>query len=164
MSGTACSLSRSPPTITTAGWLDWLSILPLEYRERLPDGTSILCVHASPNKDGGSGIHKNMSETEIEALLLNCHDSLICVGHTHQPVRINVKGKRVINPGSVSNPVGPDVRACYAIIDFDEKGYEVEFSRVAYDQQIVIEILARIRHPARKFITQHLRGERIMDM
>jgi predicted phosphodiesterase len=145
--------------LTVSGWLGWLSHLPLEFRQRLPGGTTALCVHASPKRDGGSGIQKNMNLAEIEALLSDCQDDLICVGHTHQPFSMRVKDKRIINPGSVSNPVGPDVRACYAIIEADQNGYEVEFSRVAYNQQIVIETLERIKHPARRFITQHLRGK-----
>jgi len=77
---------------------------------------------------------------------------------------MRVKGKRIINPGSVSNPVGPDIRACYAILAADENGVEMEFFRVAYDHQKVIEILARINHPARRYITRHLRGENLVDL
>ena len=147
--------------VTTAGWLDWLARLPLEFREQLPDGTRVLCVHSSPNKDDGSGIHQSMSEEELVPLLSNCREKLICVGHTHQPFSIYVNGQHIINPGSVSNPVGKDVRACYAIIEADEDGYKVEFLRVEYNQQSVIELLEGIRHPGRKFIIQHLRGERM---
>jgi len=150
--------------VTTAGWLDWLSNLPLEFSTRLPDETRVLCVHASPNQDSGSGIHQNLHEAEIEALISDYQEGLICVGHTHRPFSMRINDKRIINPGSVSNPVGPDVRTCYAILTADENGYEVEFFRVAYDHQKVIEILARINHPARRFITGHLRGENLVDL
>jgi len=147
--------------ITVSGWLEWLSNLPIQFSEKLPDGTSALCVHASPNKDGGSGIHQKMSADEVAALLLDCKEDLICVGHTHQPFSIHLKGKRIVNPGSVSNHFSSDVRACYAIIDANEDGYGVEFSRVDYNCKKVIEILEKINHPAKEFIIRHLRGERI---
>src|SRR5215468_1340268 len=37
--------------LSAAGWLDWLTSLPLEVRLILPDGTSLLGVHASPGRD-----------------------------------------------------------------------------------------------------------------
>ena len=154
------AFSWAQGAVTVAGWLEWLSALPIEFREQLPDGTLVLCVHASPNRDDGSGINHNMSEHEIEALVSNCEEDLICVGHTHQPFNIYVSGKHILNPGSVSNPVGEDVRACYAMIQADKLGYEVELRRVEYNQQAVIEILERMKHPARRFIIRHLRGER----
>lgn len=149
--------------VATAGWLDWITNLPLEFRETLPDGTRALCVHASPGMDGGSGIHRKMAPVEIEPLLAGCKEDLICVGHTHQPFSIQVKGKRIINPGSVSNHVGRDVRACYALITADTSGYQIEFKRVDYDRQAVFDLLAQRKHPAKDFIIEHLQGKRIAD-
>ncbi len=145
--------------VTSAGWFEWLSSLPLELRETLPDGTRVLCVHAAPNTDGGDGIQPTSSEAEVQALLTDSEADLVCVGHTHVPFDMQVRGKRVINPGSVSNPPAADVRASYAIISAHEQGYRVEQRRVDYDQEQVIEMLLRIRHPAAEFIIKHLRGE-----
>jgi len=145
--------------ITVAGWLDWLSNLPLEYRTKLPDKTDVLCVHASPGTDDGKGIKQTMSQREIENQLRNCQERLICVGHTHRPFSIEITGKHIINPRSVGNPLGEDTRASYAIIDAKEDGYHIEHHLVDYDQREVIDILERIKHPARRFIIKHLRGE-----
>ena len=145
--------------VTAAGWLEWLSALPLELRETLPDGTRALGVHAAPGTDDGRGIRVTSSEAEIQALLADSEADLICVGHTHLPFDRQVGGKRVVNPGSVSNPPGSDVRACYAVISANQQGYQVELRRVDYDQEQVIATLQRIRHPAAKFIIKHLRGE-----
>jgi predicted phosphodiesterase len=154
------NFSWSKGAVTSAGWLAWLSRLPIEYRDKLPDGTQVLCVHASPNKDDGSGINQNMSKSKIDHLLLGAQERLICVGHTHRPFSITVNNKHIVNPGSISNPLGADVRASYAMLEASELGYKVEFLRVDYDQQAVIEILEGIRHPARRLIIKHLRGER----
>ena len=154
------NFSWSQGAVTAAGWLEWLSSLPLDMREVLPDGTQVLCVHASPGKDDGSGIHQTMSHQEIDDLLLDCPENLICVGHTHRPFSMHINGKHIINPGSISNPFGEDVRASYAMLDANSTGYTIELLRVDYDQKAVIEILENIQHPARKFISKFLRGEK----
>jgi predicted phosphodiesterase len=146
--------------ITVSGWYEWLSNLPQEMEQVLPDGTRCLGVHAAPGTDEGHGIQPSMSEHEIKALLSDCEANLICVGHTHRPFVLHIDGWCVINPGSVSNPIGcgGDIRASYAIINADEKGYQVEHRRVDYNQEEVIDALKQIRHPAADLIIRHLRG------
>lgn len=39
--------------IAATGHHDWVAGLPTEQRTRLPDGTSVLLVHASPGQDDG---------------------------------------------------------------------------------------------------------------
>lgn len=146
--------------VTAAGWLDWLVELPLELRAQLPDGTTVLGVHASPGRDSGTGLLPEMREVEMEALLLDCPDDLICVAHTHQPFSFYFRDKHIVNPGSVSNPGGTDPRASYGILTAGEDGYQFELHRVAYDHHQVIDIVKKIRHPARKLIIKHLGGER----
>lgn len=146
--------------ITSAGWLDWLAALPVEFRETLPDGSRVLAVHASPGTDDGAGFRLEMSLEEKKAQLQGCPEQLVCVGHTHQLFCLPVDNQQIVNPGSIGLPVNADVRACYALLSADEDGYQVDLRRVDYDQQAVIESLERIRHPARKFISRRLRGER----
>jgi hypothetical protein len=84
----------------------------------------------------------------------------VCVGHTHWPIDRTVAGVRVINTGSVSNPLALDLRASYALIDATKAGYRVEHRRVAYDVEAVIQAVERSRHPSGSFIISHFRGER----
>jgi putative phosphoesterase len=141
--------------VTVAGWLDWLSNLPMEYCTKLPDRTRVLCVHASPGQDAGSGVSPETRDRELETLLAGCQEDLICVGHTHRPFSRYLGNQRLINPGSLSNPIGPDRRASYAILEADKSGYEIGFHRVAYDYQAVIDILVQINHPGRRLIIEH---------
>ena len=58
----ARSFSWTRGYLSAAGWLDWLTNLPLEVRLTLPDGTRLLGVHASPGRDDGPGIQSKHSD------------------------------------------------------------------------------------------------------
>ena len=59
---------------------------------------------------------------------------VICFGHTHKPWHRTIDGVHFVNAGSVGRPKDGDPRACYAVLDVDERGFPaVEFVRVAYD-------------------------------
>src|SRR5262249_42231203 len=63
------SFSWTRGYVSAAGWLDWLTTLPLEVRLTLPDGTRVLGVHAAPGRDDGPGLHAKHSEGELEKRL-----------------------------------------------------------------------------------------------
>lgn len=147
--------------ITTAGWLDWLAALPLELHLTLPTGTRLLGVHAAPDLDDGPGLRPDLSQTEFEALVSHCDADVICVGHTHWPLDVMVGDKRIVNLGSVSNPVAPDLRASYVRLDADASGYQLQHRRVDYDHEAVITALQRQRHPGAGFITRHMLGQHL---
>jgi putative phosphoesterase len=146
--------------ITTGGWFDWLSQLPLEVSLTLPGGTMCYFVHAAPGTDDGTGIDKNMADAEISELLKGCKAELICLGHTHQQIDRKVGRWHVLNPGSISNPRPPILAASYAILEVTGNGYKIEHRTIEYDRDKVISQLEKLRHPGARFIVQHLRGER----
>lgn len=145
--------------LTCAGQIEWLAGLPQEFRRTLADGTRLLAVHASPGRDDGTGLWAQMSAAEIRPLLAGAEADLVLVGHTHIPFDRRIDGVRVINPGSLSNPFPPDLRAAYAVLDSGPSGVEVEFRRVAYDLESVIAETKRRKHPNADYIIRHLRGE-----
>jgi putative phosphoesterase len=55
-----------------------------------------------------------------EARLANIKADFVCVGHTHTQFLLNVKGTRVLNPGSVGLSRDGDPRARYAVIEDGE--------------------------------------------
>ena len=67
------------------GWLDWLRGLPMEMRIVLPDGTSVLGVHASPGRDDGDGITPHRGRAGPSQRPEAADADLVCTGHTHQP-------------------------------------------------------------------------------
>jgi predicted phosphodiesterase len=145
--------------VSQGGWFERLCELPVEQQAVLPDGTRMLGVHAGPGRDDGIGLTPNLNQAEVAFLLGDCDADLVCVGHSHTPLDVQVGKVRVVNAGSVSNPIAPDLRACYALLEADASGVQVTHCRVDYDRQAVIESLVRQRHPGAAFIVRHLRGE-----
>lgn len=77
---------------------------------------------------------------------------VVVAGHTHRPTDRVVGRVRAVNPGSVGNPVTPDLRAAYAILHADRHGHRVEHRRVAYDRDAFLASVARSGHPAAAYI------------
>ncbi len=153
--------------ISAAGQFDWLAALPLEVRTVLPDGTRVLLVHASPGTDDGIGFRAGQSDAEVHRLLkasgtadrpgesaesmgaVGLADAdLVFVGHTHTPLDRTVDGLRLVNPGSVSNPVTEDPRAMWVLLDADEGGYRMERRFADYDRDAYLRQVTSLRHPA----------------
>ena len=146
--------------MSAASLLPWLASLPPRFSRTLPDGTRALAVHASPRSDDGPGIDPRSSDSEHAELLAGCGADIVFAGHTHRPVDRQIGAVRAVNLGSVSNPVPPDLRASYVILDADNNGYRVEHRRVAYDLNAVIGALERLdHHQGRDWVIKHHRGE-----
>ncbi len=161
--GVERSFSWTQGMVTAEGWLDWLTALPLELRLTLPDGVRLLGVHASPGTDDGLGMRPTMSDAELAALLDGCDADVVCVGHTHWPQDRQVNGVRMVNLGSVSNPLPPDLRASYVLLDADTSGYRLQHRRVDYDRQAVIDLTRKVRHPQAGYITKFMLGQRLPE-
>jgi predicted phosphodiesterase len=157
----ARSFSWTRGYLSAAGWLDWLTNLPLEVRLTLPDGTRLLGVHASPGRDDGPGIQSKHSDDKLEQRLAGCKAGVVIVGHTHVPLDRQVGRIRVINLGSVSNPVTPGLQATYVLLDADQQSYSIQLRRVDYDREAVIKAIEHSRHPTPAFLIGFMRGERI---
>lgn len=139
--------------------LEWIRALPLEVRRTLPDGTRVLVVHARPGADDGDGFVPGMTGPELRALLGSPDAGLVLVGHTHQPVNSTIDGVRVINAGSVSNPVVADQRAQWLLIEADTGGYRIERRSTAYDIPAYLQQVRDVAHPARSIIWSYFGQE-----
>jgi predicted phosphodiesterase len=157
------SFSWTRGYISAAGRLNWLTNLPLEARLTLPDGTRLLGVHASPGRDDGPGFQPNHSDGELEKRLAGCEADLVIVGHTHVPLDRQVGRIRVINLGSVSNPVTQGLQATYVLLDANEHSYSIQLRRVDYDREAVIKAIEQSGHPTPSFLIGFMRGERIIS-
>ena len=133
----------------------------LELREVLPNGTRYFWVcMPRRGRTTGRASRQNITDTDLLALVAGGDADLICVGHTHWPFDRQIPSINVINLGSVSNPLPPDLRASYVMIQADRSGYQVSHRRVDYDHEAVVVALQRLHHPGAEFIIKHMRGER----
>lgn len=155
----ASNLAWTQGQIRASGWWNWLEDLPLELRLTLPDGTHMIGVHAAPGLDDGPGIIPLLSDAELRALLAPAEADLVIVGHTHVPLDRTIDQVRVVNLGSVSNPMRSRLEASYALLEADSSGYKLQMRYVDYDRQAVIDELQRVKHPTVEFLTKMLRGE-----
>src|SRR5260370_9572035 len=129
------SFSWTRGYLSAAGWLDWLTDVPLEVSLTLRDGTRLLGVHASPGRDDGPGLQPKHSDDKLEQRLAGCEADLVIVGHTHVPLDRQVGRRRVINLGSISNPVTLGLQATYVLLDADKYGYRIQLRRGGYDPE-----------------------------
>ncbi|MCU1430807.1 MAG: phosphodiesterase, family [Actinomycetia bacterium] len=155
----AGSFAWTAGRLAAPGMTEWLATLPREHRTALPDGTRVLAVHASPRADDGPGIEPRRTDAELTDLLRGCNADIVFAGHTHRPVDRRVGSVRALNLGSVSNPVPPDLRASYVVVDADVSGHHVQHRRVPYDGEAVIDALERLNHPGKQWLIAHQRGE-----
>jgi predicted phosphodiesterase len=139
--------------------LNWLAALPYEHRLWLPDKTSVLLVHASPDSDEDPGFNPSLTDEEFGSLTANANADLIAVGHFHLPLDRTVKGLRVVSPGAVSNNFLPDLRASYAVLTAAQAGFTVQHFRIPYDIQAAIDATLRSSNPGSEFIVRVLSGQ-----
>lgn len=96
-------------------------------------GLRVLLVHGSPRKIN-EYLFEERPDASLERLLdIGEADVLVC-GHTHLPYhKILPSGRHIVNDGSVGKPKDGDPRACYAILEAEDRALHVTFIRVAYD-------------------------------
>jgi putative phosphoesterase len=98
----------------------------------------VLLVHGSPRKINEYLFENRPDESILRIMDGENVDLLIC-GHTHFPYVKNLRGKCLINSGSVGKPKDGDTRAGYVIVGITEDSVEAETIRVPYD----IEAMAK---------------------
>lgn len=151
------SLEWTRATVAEAGWIPWLKALEPTSRLALPDGTRLLAAHGSHHRDDDPRLGPSATDDALRDILSDAAAELVFVGHTHRAMDRRLAPElRVVNPGSVSNPVPPepDVRAGYALLQADEHGHSLELRRVPYDYDGFAQHLRRVQHPAAEFLTR----------
>jgi putative phosphoesterase len=124
----------------------FLHQLPFSFPLRLGK-FQVLLVHGSPRKIN-EYLYEDRPDSSFERLMdASGADILVC-GHTHIPYhRILPSGRHVINAGSVGKPKDNDPRACYIVLDVDDKNVSVQFTRVAYDVEKTAQAIETSQMP-----------------
>jgi predicted phosphodiesterase len=155
-----------------AGLLEILTGLPSELGLRLPDGTRMLGVHASPGADDGPGIRPGLPDEQLSRLLAGCAAGVVIGGHTHIATDRRVGGIRALNPGSTGMPKRPG-EASWLLLEVNDgpehhddpgRGAAGRFTAVhrvvPYDANAVARDLRARRHPNAEFVAAILTGKR----
>jgi diadenosine tetraphosphatase ApaH/serine/threonine PP2A family protein phosphatase len=121
----------------------------------------ILAVHGTPYSDEGN-IRPDTPVDELELMLATAPAfRLLLCGHTHLPAERSVNGHRIVNVGSVGLPFVGDPRASYVLVELTAFGdYQINFRRVPYDIEAVVQQLEMVDHPTKAITTFNLRAAR----
>lgn len=117
----------------------YLRLLPREVRQDVA-GQRVLLAHGSP-----ISIEEHLTpatpQARLRELAQTAAADLVICGHSHQPFVRRVDGVWFINTGSVGRPDDGDPRACYALLDLDTQGLNVQHYRLAYDLERAVAAL-----------------------
>src|SRR5579863_3843033 len=134
---------------TTVSWtreqigqagIDYLASLPVSHLITNPDGTDLLVVHANPlNQE--DAIFPNAPDDTLEHLLggLGPNIGVLAFGHLHIAYTRRWRKLLLVDVGSCGLPRDEDVRASYAILSWQDSGWEAEIQRVPYDVKAVVK-------------------------
>lgn len=140
--------------------LRFLASLPPQQLLRFTEDHTILAVHGSPLSDEDN-ILPDTPDSKLASMLGEQSCDLMLCAHTHVPLARMVRGRLVVNVGSVGIPFDGDPRASYAMVFLQPKGgYRIEFRRVPYDIDAVVAQLHDFGHPAAELIEYNLRHAR----
>lgn len=107
------------------------------FLERMQEQTNldtVHLVHASPIAPTSDYVFPTTSFEKLEEITQHPtvgEASIIAMGHTHKPFVRQVHDTILLNAGSVGQPRDRDPRACWALIDIQER--TVQHRRVSYD-------------------------------
>jgi len=155
----AAGIGWTRGVLDQAGALEALTELPTQLRVRLPSGSTVLGVHASPVADDGRGIDPELPDDELRSLLADCAADVVIGGHTHHAADRLVGGVRALNPGSAGLPRLPGVTG-WLLLEDDGHGLVVTQRAVPFDAAAVVADLERRRHPNTEFVASLLTGRR----
>jgi predicted phosphodiesterase len=141
--------------------LRFLRILRRQQLLHFSNEHIVMAVHGSPHSDE-ENIRPDTPDDDLERILADdpSYNLLLCA-HTHLPVKRIVAGRLVVNVGSVGLPFDGYQGASYALVHLlPGGGYRIEFRRVAYDIELVVDQLMSVNHPAAAVQTYNLHTAR----
>jgi predicted phosphodiesterase len=136
-----------------AAWPDSLSL-------RFPDAPAIRVVHGSP-RGNNEPIFAVSPEPAVAAMLAGVDETIVIAAHTHLPMDRQVRGRpdgaawRVLNPGSVGNPLDGRFVASYLLLDSDAGGWRAAWREVPLDPAPVLREFERQAFLARCGVIGH---------
>jgi len=134
--------------------IEAMQSLPMQVHREV-SGLIVGITHHLPDKNWGRELIHIGDQKDFDRLVTNPPCDLAVYGHIHQQFfRYGSGGELILNPGSIGQPfflqanLRKDLRAMYAILEFDESGLkDVDFRRVSYDIEKELQIAKDLKLP-----------------
>ncbi len=144
------------------GWtMSKLNFADYEYLSKLHHGLELeipgygwaIGYHAVPGDDETLLLPDTPADEALDHFLF-AEGRIGFGGHTHLAMDRDLGRWRLVNVGSVGLP-HDEARASYVLMTFEQGEPTIEFRRVSFDRQAVIDDLRQQEHPAVDWIVQH---------
>ena len=134
--------------------IEAMQSLPMQVHREV-SGLRVGITHHLPDKNWGRELIHIGDQKDFDRLVTNPPCDLAVYGHIHQQFfRYGSGGELILNPGSIGQPfflqanLRKDLRAMYAILEFDESGLkDVAFRRVSYDIEKELQLAKDLKLP-----------------
>ena len=134
--------------------IEAMQSLPMQVHREV-SGLKVGITHHLPDKNWGRELIHIGDQKDFDRLVTNPPCDLAVYGHIHQQFfRYGSGGELILNPGSIGQPfflqanLRKDLRAMYAILEFDESGLkDVDFRRVSYDIEKELQLAKDLKLP-----------------
>ena len=134
--------------------IEAMQSLPMQVHREI-SGLIVGITHHLPDKNWGRELIHIGDQKDFDRLVTNPPCDLAVYGHIHQQFfRYGSGGELILNPGSIGQPfflqanLRKDLRAMYAILEFDESGLkDVDFRRVSYDIEKELQLAKDLKLP-----------------
>ncbi|QTN00587.1 YfcE family phosphodiesterase [Sediminibacillus dalangtanensis] len=125
--------------------VDYLAGLP-DHKQLEIDGISIQAFHATPDSLF-KVVSPEADDTTIATNLLKKPADIYLYGHIHKSYVRTIKGKTVVNLGSVGLPFDGVTKASYAMVETENGSVSTTIRKVAYDVEKTIEKYHQSNYP-----------------
>lgn len=134
--------------------IEAMQSLPMQVHREV-SGLRVGITHHLPDKNWGRELIHIGDQKDFDRLVTNPPCDIAVYGHIHQQFfRYGSGGELILNPGSIGQPfflqanLRKDLRAMYAILEFDDMGLkDVDFRRVAYDIEKELQLAKDVKLP-----------------
>jgi len=134
--------------------IEAMQSLPMQVHREI-SGLRVGITHHLPDKNWGRELIHIGDQKDFDRLVTNPPCDLAVYGHIHQQFfRYGSGGELILNPGAIGQPfflqanLRKDLRAMYAILEFDESGLkDVDFRRVSYDIEKELQLAKDLKLP-----------------
>lgn len=134
--------------------IEAMQSLPMQVHREV-SGLRVGITHHLPDKNWGRELIHIGDQKDFDRLVTNPPCDIAVYGHIHQQFfRYGRGGELILNPGSIGQPfflqanLRKDLRAMYAILEFDDMGLkDVDFRRVAYDIEKELQLAKDVKLP-----------------